>query len=333
MKKILLIQTGGTIAMNAKGAGVELDPEAWSKVLYEEIPELNQIAEISTFPLFFEDSSDLNADHWVQLAHCVEEKYDEYDGFVILHGTDTMAYSASALSFGLKNLDKPVIFTGSQLPMSSIRSDARRNLVNAIELATMNFREVGICFNDALYRGNRATKLSIGDFDAFGSPNCQPLADIGIQIESRVVERFGSGKLENKASYSDEVFVLTAHPNLNPGLLDGLNLNKVRAVILRAFGSGNFCIKGEKSLLPFIDKCRNAGVTVAIVSQADFDSVDLTQYTAGRAALEHGAISSNDMTLEAALTKLMFLLAHYDSKTDIEAMFQKSIAGELTPKE
>lgn len=329
MKKILLIQTGGTIAMNAKGAGVELDPDSWSKVLYKEIPELSEIAEVTTFPLFFEDSSDLNASHWMQLAGCIEDKYEIYDGFVILHGTDTMAYSASELSFGLRNLGKPVIFTGSQLPMSTIRSDARRNLVNAIELATMDFKEVGICFNDALYRGNRATKMSIGDFDAFGSPNFSPLADIGIQIETRVSEQFGSGKFENKADYSDEVFVLTAHPNLNPQLLDGLNLNKIRAVILRAFGSGNFCVKGDKSLLPFLDKCRDAGVIVAIVSQADFDSVDLTQYTAGRAALKHGAISGNDLTLEAALTKLMFLLAHYDSKTDIEELFQRSIVGEL----
>lgn len=329
MKNILLIQTGGTIAMNAKGAGVELDPDSWSKVLYKEIPELSNIAEVTTYPLFFEDSSDLNASHWIQLADCIEENYSNYDGFVILHGTDTMAYSASALSFGLKNLGKPVIFTGSQLPMSSIRSDARRNLVNAIELATMDFKEVGICFNDALYRGNRATKMSIGDFDAFGSPNFSPLADIGIKIQTRVLEQLGSGKLENQARYSDEVFVLTAHPNLNPALLEGLNFDKIRAVIIRAFGSGNFCVKGDKSLLPFLDRCRDAGVIVAIVSQADYDSIDLTHYKAGRAALKHGAISGNDMTLEAALTKLMFLLAHYDSKTDIEGLFQQSIVGEL----
>lgn len=329
MKKILLIQTGGTIAMNAKGEGVELDPERWSKVLYNEIPELNEIAEIVTFPLFFEDSSDLNAWHWVKLTGCIEEKYNEFDGFVILHGTDTMAYSASALSFGLKNLDKPVIFTGSQLPMSTIRSDARRNLVNAIELATMDFKEVGICFNDALYRGNRATKLSIGDFAAFGSPNFSPLANIGIQIEALVREQFGNGDFENVAKYSDEVFVLTAHPNLNPKLLMDLKLDNLRAVILRAFGSGNFCVKGEKSLLPFLDKCRKQDVIVSIVSQADYDSVDLTQYSAGRAALKHGAISGNDLTLEAAVTKLMFLLAHYESKTDIEERFQQSLAGEL----
>jgi len=315
--------------MNAKGEGVQLNPEKWSKVLYDEIPELNEIAEITTLPLFFEDSSDLNASHWIELAACIEENYGNYDGFVILHGTDTMAYSASALSFGLKNLGKPVIFTGSQLPMSTIRSDARRNLVNAIELATMNFKEVGICFNDALYRGNRSTKLSIGDFDAFGSPNFSPLADIGIQIEALVQDSFGEGEFENQAKYSDEVFVLTAHPNLNPALLEGLDLSKIRAVILRAFGSGNFCVKGEKSLLPFLDRCKEQDVVVAIVSQADYDSVDLSQYSAGRAALEHGAISGNDLTLEAAVTKLMFLLAHYDSKTDIEALFQQSLVGEI----
>ncbi|SMO66770.1 asparaginase [Gracilimonas mengyeensis] len=332
MKKILLIQTGGTIAMNAKGAGVELDPESWSKVLYKEIPELSEIAELTTIPLFFEDSSDLNASHWKKLANCIQEHYEQYQGFVILHGTDTMAYSASALSFGLRNLAKPVIFTGSQLPMSSIRSDARRNLVNAIELATMNFQEVGICFNDALYRGNRSTKMSIGDFDAFGSPNFSPLADIGIKIKEKVLESFGAGELKNLADYSDEVFVLTVHPNLNPALLESLPLERLRAVIIRAFGSGNFCIKGPNSLLPFLDRCLDAGVVVAVVSQADYDSVDLSQYTAGRAALDHGAISGNDMTLEAALTKLMFLLAHYGNKTEIEKYFQQSLVGELTEK-
>jgi L-asparaginase len=275
------------------------------------------------------DSSDMGPGDWAVLASDIGENYYHFDGFVVLSGTDTMAYSASALSFGLKNLGKPVIFTGSQLPMSTIRSDARRNLVNAIELATMNFKEVGICFNDALYRGNRSTKLSIGDFDAFGSPNFSPLADIGIQIEALVQDSFGEGEFENQAKYSDEVFVLTAHPNLNPALLEGLDLSKIRAVILRAFGSGNFCVKGEKSLLPFLDRCKEQDVVVAIVSQADYDSVDLSQYSAGRAALEHGAISGNDLTLEAAVTKLMFLLAHYDSKTDIEALFQQSLVGEI----
>jgi L-asparaginase len=124
--------------------------------------------------VFFEDSSDINHHHWTGLCKAIEEHYDEYDGFVILHGTDTMAYTASALSFGLQSVSKPVILTGSQVPMSSIRSDARRNLVNAIELATHPIPEVAICFNDHLFRGNRSTKMSIGDFDAFSSPNYPP---------------------------------------------------------------------------------------------------------------------------------------------------------------
>ncbi|MEX0721706.1 MAG: asparaginase [Balneolaceae bacterium] len=330
MKNILLIQTGGTIAMSAKGASVEFNPEAWSKVLHDEIPELDQIAQIKTLPLFLEDSSDISASHWVELANCIEQHYDQYDGFVILHGTDTMAYTASALSFALRNLEKPVIFTGSQLPMSSIRSDARRNLVNAVELATMPFYEVGICFNDALYRGNRSTKMSIGDFDAFGSPNFAPLADIGIQIERRISESFEDGTFQNNAAFSNDVFVLTIYPNLDPAFLDNLDLGTLRAIIIRAYGSGNFPVKGDFSLLPFLKKCRDSEITVAVVSQADFDAVDLSQYPAGRAALELGAISAGDMTMEAALTKLMFLMAHYDSKTDIEQLFEKSLAGELT---
>lgn len=316
--------------MSAKGAGVELDPEAWASVLYKEIPELNEIAEISTLPLFFEDSSDLNASHWIELATCIEQNYTAYDGFVILHGTDTMAYSASALSFALKNLEKPVIFTGSQLPMSSIRSDARRNLVNAIEIATHPVHEVGICFNDALYRGNRSTKMSIGDFKAFGSPNFPSLAEFGIRINMKEQHHYGKGGFHNQAQFTNDVFVITAYPNLNPRFLDCLDLGMLRAVIIRAYGSGNFPIKGTFSLLPFLEKCQQAGVSVAIVSQAAFDSADLSQYPAGRAALEHGAISGGDMTLEAALTKMMFLLAHNESKSDIEELFQQSLAGELT---
>lgn len=329
MKKILLIQTGGTIAMNISKGGVELNTEAWSHIFTKEIPELQSIAEVDVHALFFEDSSDLNAQHWIQLANTIEKFYSLYDGFVILHGTDTMAYSASALSFALRNLSKPVIFTGSQLPMSSIRSDARRNLVNAVELATMPFNEVGICFNDALYRGNRTTKMSIGDFDAFASPNFQPLADIGIQIQVNVQDIFGEGDFENRAAFLDEIFVLTVHPNMNPIILEGLDLNKIRSLIIRAYGSGNFPIKGKYSLLPFLDKCVEKEIVTVIVSQADYDAVDLTLYPAGKEAVKRGVISGGLMTLEAAVTKLMFLMAHYKSKNDIVHHLQQNLAGEI----
>lgn len=330
MKKILLIQTGGTIAMNAKGDGVDLDPEGWSQTLYNEIPELNQIAEVSTCPLFFEDSSDLNPQHWITLAGCVEKHYEQYDGFVILHGTDTMAWSASALSYSLHNLGKPVIFTGSQLPMSSIRSDARRNLVNAIELATKDIPEVGICFNDALYRGCRSTKMSIGDFDAFGSPNYPSLADIGIEIEIKAEPQIHSSELKNTARFSNELFVVTLFPGMDPGMLGGLHEGPLRAVIIRAYGSGNFPVKGVHSMLPFLQKCRETDTIVSIVSQADFDSVDLNKYPAGRKALEHGVLSGGDMTLEAAVTKMMYLLAHHKDQDTVRKHFQKSLAGEVS---
>lgn len=329
MKNILLIQTGGTIAMHTGNQGAELDVDVWQNVLYREIPELGNLAHIHPYALFFEDSSDLNSLHWIELAAAIEQQYNAYDGFVILHGTDTMAYTASALSFALANLDKPVIFTGSQLPMSSRRSDARRNLVNAIELATMGFSEVGICFNDALFRANRTTKMSIGDFDAFASPNFHPLADIGIKIEVQEFHRFGNGAFQNKAAFSDDVFVLTMHPNLNTHILDSINLDNIRAIIIRAYGSGNFPRKGPYNLLPFLEKCREKEVVTVIVSQADFDAVDLTQYPAGREALKFGVLSGGLMTLEAALTKLMFLLAHYESKHDIEQQFVRSLAGEF----
>lgn len=330
MKKILLIQTGGTIAMSAKGEGVELDPQTWSETLYNRVPELQELAEIHTLPLFFEDSSDLNATHWKELAECIKNDYDSFDGFVILHGTDTMAYTASALSFSLLNLSKPVILTGSQVPLSSIRSDARRNLINAVEMATTSINEVAICFNDHVYRGNRSTKLSIGDFDAFGSPNFSTLAEIGLNIEFNLESKTGSAPLDVQPKFDNSILVLTVFPSLNTDFLLRLDLSKLKAIIVRSFGSGNFPRKGEFNLLPFFEKCSQHGVIVVIISQADYDAVNLSTYPAGRTAIKAGAISGADMTLEAALTKMMWLLGNYEDKEIIKKLFQKSLVGELT---
>ena len=330
MKNILLIQTGGTIAMNAKGDGVELNPEAWSELLLERIPELGELAEIHTIPLFFEDSSELNTTHWVKLAECIKDYYDEFDGFVILHGTDTMAYTASALSFAFQNLGKPVIFTGSQVPMSNIRSDARRNLINSIEMATTDLQEVAICFNDHVYKANRSTKMSIGDFDAFGSPNVPPLAYIGLDIKSYAVHKEQKEPFSVNASFSNELLVLTVFPSLNTEFLMRLDLTKIKAILVRSFGSGNFPVKGEFSLLPFFEKCKEHGVIIVILSQADYDAVNLSKYPGGRAALQAGAISGADMTLEAGLTKMMWLLGQHNDRETIEELYQQNLAGELT---
>ena len=331
MKKILLIQTGGTIAMNI---GRSDEPPAtssrWSQKLHEEIPELSQIAELQTEKLFLEDSSDINRQHWGKLIRFIEREYENFDGFVILHGTDTMAYTASALSFGLQNLSKPVILTGSQVPISSIRSDARRNLVNAIEMATLPLNEVAICFNDFIYRGNRTTKMSIGDFDAFASPNFPPLAEIGLNIDLRIPGRASGGSLKSSTSFDDRLFLLKLFPSLDPGFLNALDVDSMRALVLEAFGSGNFPIHGRLSLLPLLERCIDSGITTVITSQAPYDAVDLTKYKSGRKALELGAIGAGDMTTEAVLTKLMHLLATHDRKETIEEKFRENLAGEIT---
>jgi L-asparaginase len=241
-----------------------------------------------------------------------------------------MAYTASALSFGLQNLDKPVILTGSQVPMSSLRSDARRNLVNAIEMATLPLFEVAICFNDFVYRGNRSTKMSIGDFDAFASPNFPPLAEIGLHIEFNKQVPRPQKSLNVFPHFSDRIFLLKLFPNLSPNFLEQLDLSELDAIILEAFGSGNFPMHGKKSVLPFLKRSIAQDLIVIITSQAPYDAVDLTKYESGRKAMDLGALSARDMTSEAALTKMMHLLSNYEHSSKIKELFQKNIAGEVT---
>ncbi|MEX2601957.1 MAG: asparaginase [Balneolaceae bacterium] len=330
MKKINLIQTGGTIAMQEGREGAGLDRERWLDLLNREIPELSGIAELTIDPLFFLDSSDLQSEHWSTLAGHIQNRSESFDGFVILHGTDTMAYTASALSFLLCGLMKPVIFTGSQVPMSQRRSDARRNLVNAVELATLPIPEVAICFNDQLFRGNRTTKMSIGDFDAFASPNHPPLAEVGVEITIANVIRPEGPPVELRPEFNDQIFLLKLHPNLDPVLLSALPMDQLRGVILEAFGSGNFPMKGKYNLLPYIQSCREAGVDVVITSQAPYDAVDLTLYESGRAALDLGAVSAGDMTTEAVITKSMILYGNGYRGDDFKDRFEMNLARERT---
>lgn len=330
MKKINLIQTGGTIAMDHGSKNPRLNLARWTEVLHKEIPELTRIAEIHIDKIFFEDSSDINHLHWEKIISHIKKSYHNFDGYVILHGTDTMAYTASALSFSLMNLDKPVIFTGSQVPMNNLRSDARRNLVNAVELATHPVHEVAICFNDQLFRGNRVTKMSIGDFDAYASPNYPPLAEIGLDIEfhSPIVNQ--TGKLKPSSEFNNHLFLLKIFPNLEPQLLDSLCNSDLEAIIIEAFGSGNFPVKGQYNLLPFIKKCRDTGKNIVITSQAPYDSVDLTLYKSGQKALELGVVSAGDMTVEASVTKTMYLLGNGFAGDDFKTQFEQNLAGERT---
>lgn len=328
MKKIQLIQTGGTIAMHSDKGKPELDIEKFTSLLLREMPELSDIAEISTEQLFFKDSSDISPEHWITLCNHIRESYDDVDGFVILHGTDTMAYTASALSFTLSNLSKPIIFTGSQVPMSNIRSDAHRNVINAVELATYPVFDISICFNDRLYRGNRATKMSIGDFDAFASPNFAELAEIGINITLKHTYSEPVNDLSSNPVFDDALHVIKLFPGLNPEMLDCLDLARTKAVIFEAFGSGNFPIEDKNSMLPFMEACITNNCQVIITSQAPYDSVDLNQYKSGRAAKEIGALSAGEMTMEATVTKTMYLLGCGLSDDMFRSQFERNLAGE-----
>lgn len=328
MKKILLIQTGGTIAMHLGNEHSELDLERFTELLHNEMPELQKIAAIELCQLFFEDSSDIHPSHWTQLATCIEHHIESFDGFVILHGTDTMAYTTSALSFALQHLHKPVIFTGSQVPMSNIRSDARRNLINAVELATLPLNEVAICFNDKLYRGNRSTKISIGDFDAFASPNFPTLADIGTTIDLHQTWKRTDEPFCSKAFFSTRVW----HVKLMPGMMmrplyDMISSDK-GVVIVEAFGSGNIPVKDPVNVLAWIEYCYQNGWQVIITSQAVYDAVNLHTYAGGAAAAKAGALSAGDMTFEATLTKVMYLMGLGLDSDTFRNQFMLNLRGE-----
>ncbi len=306
----------------------ELDQDKFHDLLNKEMPELSKIANLSIERLFSEDSSEITPKHWIELSRFIESKYDMFDGFVVLHGTDTMAYSASALSFAMINLGKPIIFTGSQVPMSNIRSDARRNVVNAVELATHPIYEVAICFNDRLYRGNRTSKMNIGDFDAFSSPNFPPIAEIGIDIELHEVQKKPVHDLLCNPVFSDSIRVVKLFPGLNPARLQKPDPEITKAIIFESFGSGNFPVKGENSLLPFMKECRDNGCHVIITSQAAYDAVNLNLYASGRDAKKLGALSAGDMTTEATVTKTMFLLGNKLEDEAFKSQFITSISGE-----
>lgn len=331
MEKILLIQTGGTIVMRAGASqATRIDPNISDRILLESMPELSQIARIEILNLFSEDSSNIEIKHWKVMAETIKKYYADFDGFVILHGTDTMAYTASALSFCLNHLGKPVVMTGSQVPLMSIRSDARRNLVNAVEVATLHFNEVVICFNDKVFRGNRTTKMNIGDFDAFDSPNFEPLAKIGLSIETKFESFDTTAPFEISPDFNDDVFLLKIFPGLRPEMYSRLIDIHPGVVVIEGFGCGNIPVTGAKSMLPFLESCRDKGILVVMRSQADYDSVDLSKYESGRMARELGVIGAGDMTTEAAVAKMMYLLQNIEDSNDIPHQFTRPLAGEIT---
>ena len=339
MKKssILIIYTGGTIGMrrNENGTLVPFD----FNTIEQEFPAVRNLnVDISVYKMEAIDSSNVTPSRWGELAHIIEQNYDSYNGFVVLHGTDTMSYTASALSFMLENLGKPVIFTGSQIPMGILRTDGRENLITAIEIAAATDNEgralvpeVALYFQNHLFRANRTSKHSAEALSAFESRNLQPLAEVGVNIKYNhaVIHKGDEKRLQVSDKLDDRVIIIKLFPGLSAESFRAmLAIEGVRGVVLETYGTGN-----APTAKWFVEALREAiarGIAVVNITQCQGGTVAMQLYETGRQLQDLGVICGYDMTTEAAVTKLMRLLGEGFSGAELVQKMEESLCGELS---
>jgi L-asparaginase len=335
-KSIYVAYTGGTIGMQRSDQGF-IPVSGHLQQQLANMPEFHR-AEMPDFtiheyqPLI--DSSDMTPLDWQSIADDIRKNYDQYDGFVILHGTDTMAFTASALSFMLENLAKPVIVTGSQIPLEQLRSDGQQNLLNALFVAAnYPINEVALFFNNTLYRGNRTTKAHADGFNAFASPNLAPLLEAGIHIRrlNTPPAPTGDGELIVHPIIPQPIGVVTIYPGISSDVVSNFLLQPVKALILRSYGVGN--APQNPAFLKELKEASARGIVVVNLTQCMSGKVNMGGYATGNALALAGVISGYDLTVEATLTKLHFLLSQNLSSDEVRRLMQLNLRGELTPDE
>ena len=336
--KVLLIYTGGTIGMMQDSKTGQLKPFDF-KHLSEQIPELNKF-DVTLSSVSFDkpiDSSDMNPEVWLSIARIIEENYAKHDGFVILHGSDTMSFTASALSFILEDLNKPVILTGSQLPIGTIRTDGKENLITAIEIAAAKEKgkpvvsEVCIYFEYQLYRGNRTHKFNAEHFQAFQSSNYPILAEAGVHLKYNytALKKAEAKKLKVHTNLDPNIIILKLFPGITKEVVNAvLGIKNLKAIILETYGSGNASTQKW-----FIDSIKNAidkGLVVLNVTQCNAGKVEQGKYATSASFSSIGVIGGNDITTEAAVAKLMYVLGNSANKKEIKKMLESDLRGEIT---
>jgi L-asparaginase len=338
--RILLIYTGGTIGMIKDYKTNALKVFDFSQII-EKIPELEQL-DCSIQSVSFEtpiDSSNMNTKYYIDIVEIIEEHYTDVDGFVILTGSDTMSYVASAISFMLENLQKPIIFTGSQLPIGDLRTDAKENLITSVEIASAHkngvpvISEVCLYFEYQLFRANRTTKISAEQFEAFASMNFPPLAESGVHLKfnQSLIQRKSNKEqsLVIRKKLVDDVVILKLFPGITNMVIESiLNTSNLKGVVLETYGAGN--TPNSERFIAVLKRAIQKGIKIVNVTQCKSGGVLMGRYDTSIMLKEIGVIDGKDITLESAVAKLMYLLNEHLSTTDFKTIFEKSLRGEMT---